>query len=347
MLAAVLRDFDRMEIEEVPTPSAAVGEVLVRIVACGICQTDYKAYRGIRRNVTFPTILGHEAAGTVESVGAGVTHVREGDAVIIMPSAFCGRCRWCREGLTHYCVAGYVAGGDGARDVRSGAFAEYEVIDGGSVFPKPPELSFDAAALTEPLAGAWKGTIGYSRLSVGEDVVVIGVGSIGLLVAMVARAAGAGTVIAVDISDYALENARRLAGAHTVNADKEDVRAAVYDMLPDGPDLIIEAAGPIEAVQSMLSLRRRGTRLNLFGITTPEQARFDAGEAHFLETRMDASFGVTPMAMQQAIRLMERGLVDPALTITHRFPLTQIGEAMAAMARADRNKVMVDVGGAA
>lgn len=346
MLGAVLKDFHSLELEDVPVPSVGIGEVLVRVIRCGICQTDYKAYRGIRRNVAFPTILGHEAAGIVEAVGEGVRHVRPGDEVIVMPSAFCGRCRWCSEGLTHYCESGYVAGGDGAPEVRDGAFAEYVVIDGGSIFPKPPDLSFDSAALTEPLAGAWKGAIGYSRLSVGEDVVVIGVGSIGLLVAMVARAAGAGVIVAVDVSEYALQSARRLVGAHTVNPNEVDARRAVYEILPEGPDLVIEAAGPIEAVQLMLSLRRRGTRLNLFGITTPEQAHFDGGEAHFLETRMDASFGVTPLAMTRAIRLMERGLVDPARTITHCFPLTQIREAMEVMARPDRNKVMIEVGDA-
>jgi propanol-preferring alcohol dehydrogenase len=103
MLAAVLRDFDRLELEELPTPEPGPGEALVRIRSCGFCATDFKAIRGIRRNVTFPLIPGHEPAGVVAAVGPLVTNVKVGDEVIIQPSGYCGLCRNCRLGMTHYC----------------------------------------------------------------------------------------------------------------------------------------------------------------------------------------------------------------------------------------------------
>jgi threonine dehydrogenase-like Zn-dependent dehydrogenase len=341
MLAAVLRDFNKLVLEDVPTPQPRADEVVVRIKACGICQTDYKAVIGRRRNVEFPAILGHEPAGVVAAVGSAVSQFKEGDEVIVAPSGFCGFCRFCRSGQHHYCTSAFTTGGDGPKDVRPGAFAEYMTTGASSIYLKPPQISWESAALTEPLAGAWKGLIHYSRMTVGDDVVVVGVGSIGLLAAMLAAKAGAGSVIAIDVSDYALRSASQLGATHAINGRERDPKEAVYEILPEGPDIVLEAAGPPEAVRLMFDLRRRGTRINLFGITTHETIGFDGGETHFLETRMDASFGVTPLAMTQSIRLQSRGLVDPGKTVTHRFALKDIHAAMEQMSRPDRNKVMI------
>lgn len=342
MRAAVLKDFNRLVLEDVPVPEPGEGEVVVRIRACGFCATDFKAIKGIRRNVGFPFIPGHEAAGTVARVGRGVHHFREGDDVIIQPSGFCGFCEHCRVGNSHYCAQAFTTGGDGPKDVWPGAFAEYMRTRETCLFAKPKTLSFDAAAITEPLSGAWKGTILYSEMKVGDDVVVIGVGSIGLLCLMVAKAAGAGRLVAVDTSEYALENARKLGATHGVNPAKGDAKAQVYGVMPDGPDLVVEAAGPIQAVKLMVDLRRRGTRWNVFGITTHETFELDGGMTHFLEGRMDASFGTTPLAMSRAIRLMERGLVDVEQIISHRIPLADIHQAVDVMAGPNHNKVIIN-----
>jgi threonine dehydrogenase-like Zn-dependent dehydrogenase len=243
--------------------------------------------------------------------------------------------------MTHYCEHAYTTGGDGPDDVRPGSFAEYTATGANTLFPKPAGLSFDAACQAEPVSGAWKGVIQHSELEVGDDAVIIGTGSIGMYCLMVARAAGAGNLIAVDISDHALEVAKRAGATHTVNPEKCDARAAIYEILPRGPDLVVEAAGPIAAVKLMVSLLRRGTRWNVFGITTHEPFELDGGLMHFLEARMDASFGTTPLAMEKAIRLMERGLVDPEHVISHRFPLAEIHRAVEVMASPERNKVII------
>lgn len=343
MLAAVLKDFNELVLEEVPTPTPGPGEVLVKIVSCGFCATDYKAIKGIRKNVTFPLIAGHEPAGIIAATGPGVKHFKEGDAVICQPSGYCGVCTNCRLGNTHYCDHAYTTGGDGPEDVRPGAFAEYMITGEECIFLKPENISFDAAALTEPLSGAWKGVIQKSNLQVGEDVVVIGTGGIGLLCMMVAKAAGAGRLIAVDASPFARNNARSIGGAtHVIDALSENVKEQIYDILPNGPDLIIEAAGPIEAVKLMTELRRRGTRWNVFGITTHEKFELDGGHTHFLEGRMDASFGTTPLAMQQAVSLMERNLVNPEKIISHRFSLSDIEQAIEIMGKPERNKVIIN-----
>ena len=343
MLAAVLRDFNKLELEAVPRPvPSAPGTVVVRIKSCGICQTDYKAIKGIRRNVTFPLIPGHEPSGVVADVGPGVTHFKPGDEVIVQPSGFCGFCPHCRVGNTHYCEHAFTTGGDGPEDVWAGAFAEYMLTKEGTLFRKPKNLSWDAAALTEPLSGAWKGVIQYSQMQVGDDVVIVGVGGIGLLCMMIAKAAGPGRLIAIDPSPIARANAKRLGATHVVDATDGKPKDRVYEILPGGPDLVVEAAGSIAAVKLMVDLRRRGTRWNVFGITTHEKFELDGGLTHFLEGRMDASFGTTSLAMQSAIRLIERGVVDPEEIISHRFPLSDFHKAMETMATPDRNKVIVN-----
>lgn len=342
MLVAVLKDFNNLVLEDIPIPDPGIGEVVVRIKSCGFCATDYKAIKGIRRNVTFPLIPGHEPSGVIAKVGLGVQHLHEGDPVIVQPSGFCGVCKYCRTGRSHYCEHAFTTGGDGPVDVRPGAFAEYMTTAATCCFRKPESCSFDAAALTEPLSGAWKGVVQYSQMEVGDDVVVIGVGGIGLLCLMVASAAGAGRLIAIDPSSYARHNAELLGATHTVDPTAGDPKKQVYDIIPDGPDLVVEAAGPIQAVELTRDLRRRGTKWNVFGITTHETFELDGGETHFMEGRMDASFGTNPLAMQKAIRLMETGLVDPEKIISHRFPLTEIEAAIDVMGQPERNKVIIN-----
>jgi len=339
MLAAVLKDFNQLELADVPMPKAGMDEVVIKVRACGICATDYKAIKGIRRNIRFPFIAGHEPSGVVTEVGSAVTAYKPGDEVVIAPSGFCGVCPHCRVGNTHYCRNAFTTGGDGVDDVWPGAFAEYMKTRGTSVYRKPANVSFEAAALTEPLSGAWKGLIQYSEMKLGDDVVIIGVGGIGLLCMMVARAAGAGRLIAIDSSDYARKNAMQLGATHAI--DPKNAIEAVKKIIPDGPDLVVEAAGPIEAVELTRDLRRRGTKWNIFGITTHEKFDLDGGLTHFLEGRMDASFGCTPLSMQKAIMLMERGLVDPGRIISHKFPLKDIHQALDVMGQPERNKVVI------
>ncbi len=342
MLAAVLEKFNKLELREVPEPEPEPGEVVVNIKSCGFCATDYKAIKGIRKNVEFPFIPGHEPSGIAFKTGAHVKGIKEGDEVIVQPTGFCGICKNCRAGNTHYCKGSFTTGGDGPEDVRPGAFAEYMKTDATALYHKPKQFSFDAAALTEPLSGAWKGVIQYSEMKLSDDVIIIGVGSIGLLCMMVAHAAGAGRLIAIDTSDFALKNAEKLGATHIINPQKEDAYKKVYEIIPDGPDVIVEAAGPIEAVKLMKKLLRRGTRWNVFGITTHEKFELDGGLTHFLEARMDASFGTTPLAMTKAIRLMETGLVDTEQIISHRFPLKDIHKAVELMGTPDRNKVIIN-----
>lgn len=225
--------------------------------------------------------------------------------------------------------------------IVDGALAEYVVVPEGSLYKKPKNISFEAAALTEPLADSYKGLIEYSQMKIGEDVVIIGAGGMGLLVTMIAERAGAGTIILIDIDDWKLDYAKKCGATHIINAKKVDAVKAVYNILPNGPDLSFETAGPLEAAELAFNLCRPGTRVNEFGVTTEGNFPASGVDIHFKEIRVDASFSVTPRVMQKSIQLMEKGLVDTKKIVTHTFPLADIKTAMETMEISERIKVMI------
>jgi threonine dehydrogenase-like Zn-dependent dehydrogenase len=223
MLAAVLHDFNDLRLEEIPLPEPKEqNTVVVRIKSCGICATDYKA-TGYPPQREFPLSLDTNRVGLSQPSDPG-SHFY-GDEVICQPRILC-YCEHCRAGNTHYCVNAFTTGGDGPKDVWPGAFAEYMLTKEQCLFKKPPALSFDAACLTEPLSGAWKGLIYSSQMQLGDDTVVIGTGSIGLMGVMVAKAAGAGTLIAIDTSPYARAQALALGATHAIDPSQEEPSSA-------------------------------------------------------------------------------------------------------------------------
>ncbi len=341
MLAAVLEGVRKMVLNDVPRPVPGRGEVIVRIKACGICLTDYSAYTGARTNWKSGQIVGHEMSGIIEEVGTGVNHFEPGDEVIVSPAIFCGECDYCKRGLQHYCPNGAVIGGEGFDNVLPGGFAEFVRAPVQTLYLKPPNVSFPAAALTEPLAGSYKGLISYTRLTVGEDVVIIGAGGMGLLLTQIAHAAGAGNLILIDIADYKLEYAKKCGATHTINSTRENPKKAVAAILPKGPDIVFEAAGALPAAELAFELCRRGTRINMFGVIVPGTIPVSPATIHFSETRMDASFSVTPSVMVKAVDLMRKRLVDTSRIITHQIPLNEIQKALDIMGTVERIKVVV------
>ena len=342
MKAAVLEGVKNLVVKEIPTPEATKDMALVRVKACGICMTDYKAFSGERTNVEFPTICGHEFSGVIEQVGENVRFFKPKDEIIASPVSNCGICEDCRAGKAQYCKNGAVIGGDGMDKIIDGAFAEYVLVPENSLYHKPKNITFDAAALTEPLAGSYKGMIEYSELKIAEDLVIIGAGSMGLLASMIAERAGAASIVMIDIVDWRLELSKKCGATHLINSQKTDALKAVYEILPDGPDIVFEAAGPLAAAQLAFDLCRRGTRVNEFGVTTEGTISISPADVHWKETRVDASFSVYPRVMQRSIRLMEKGFVDPNKIITHRFKLDDINEAMSTMKTPERVKIIIN-----
>jgi len=339
--AAVLEDFNKLVVKDVAEPHPKAGMVVIRVKSCGICLTDFKAYKGLRTNVRFPAILGHEFSGEIIDAGPGVQHFKIGDEVIVSPVSNCGICEWCRSGRAQYCENGSVIGGDGLENFMDGAFAEMVLVPESVLYHKPPNISFDVAALSEPLAGAYKGLIEYSGLKIAEDVVIIGAGSMGLLATMIADKAGAASIIVLDINDWRLEKACELGATHQININEGDPIREIYNIVPEGPDLVFEAAGALSAAKLAFDLCRRGSRINVFGVTTAGNIEISPAQIHWKETRVDASFSITPRTMTKSIRLQEKKIIDAGKIITHKFRLDEIIDAMELLADNNARRIKI------
>ena len=265
-----------MEVIEVPDPGP--GEVLVTVQACGVCHTDLH-YREGAINDDFPFLLGHEAAGTVEEVGDGVTNVAVGDFVVLNWRAVCGQCRSCLRGRPWYCFATHNAtqkmtldGAELSPALGIGAFAEKTLVAAGQatkVNPAaPPEVAGLIGCGVMAGLGAAMNTGGVSR---GDSVAVFGCGGVGDAAIAGSRLAGAHTIIAVDIDDRKLDIARNFGATHTVNSTNEDPIEAIRGLTGgNGVDVAIEAVGlPSTYEQAFYSRDLAGTVV-LVGVPNPE-----------------------------------------------------------------------------
>jgi alcohol dehydrogenase/S-(hydroxymethyl)glutathione dehydrogenase/alcohol dehydrogenase len=250
-LAAVFRDVGAlMSIEHVTLDPPGHTEVLVRISAVGLCRTDYHVIRGERRVAMRPMVLGHEAAGIVEAVGAEVGEIKRGDHVVLTFIPACGVCRWCRQGLHHLCAEGpritqgpQLDGTYRRRDREGvavgafcmiGAFAEYTVVDRASVVVIDKDIPLDLASLVACGVPAGVGAARYrAKVKPGESVLVVGCGGDGMNVVQGAHLCGASKIIAADIVSTKLDWAKEFGATHGVNAQGEELTRAVLE-LTDG-----------------------------------------------------------------------------------------------------------------
>jgi S-(hydroxymethyl)mycothiol dehydrogenase len=266
-------------LERVVVPDPGPGEAVVTVRACGVCHTDLH-YREGGITDDFPFLLGHEAAGVVESVGEGVTEVAPGDFVILNWRAVCGRCRACRRGRPWYCFSTHNAtqkmtledGTELTPALGIGAFVEKTLVHAGQCTKVDPAASPAAAGLlgcgVMAGLGAAVNTGGVTR---GDSVAVIGCGGVGNAAVLGARLAGAGTIVAVDVDDRKLEWARGLGATHTVNAREADVVEAVRELTGGfGADVVIEAVGRPETYEQAFYARDLAGTVVLVGVPTPD-----------------------------------------------------------------------------
>ena len=266
-------------LEDIIVPNPGPGEALIRVQACGVCHTDLH-YREGAINDDFPFLLGHEAAGVVESVGEGVMNVAEGDFVIIAWRAPCGNCRSCLRGRPWYCFASMNASqqmtlADGSPlspALGIGAFTELTLVHAGQAVKVDPAASAAAAGLigcgVMAGLGAAVNTGGVTR---GDSVAVFGCGGVGNAAVAGARLAGAHTIIAVDIDDRKLEWARDFGATHTVNASQSDPVEFIRDATGgNGVDVAIEAVGNPTTYEQAFFARDLAGTVVLVGVPSPE-----------------------------------------------------------------------------
>ena len=268
-----------VRVERILVPDPGPGEALVRVKACGVCHTDLH-YRDGGINDDFPFLLGHEAAGTVESVGDGVANVAPGDFVIIAWRSPCGTCRSCVRGRPWYCFGSRNASqpmtlADGtplSPALGIGAFTELTLVDAGQAVKVSPEARPEAAGLVGCGIMAGLGAaVNTGAVGRGDSVAVFGCGGVGDAAIAGSRLAGAHTIIAIDIDDRKLEWARQFGATHTINARSADPVEGVRALTGGyGVNVAIEAVGnPVTFEQAFYSRDHAGTVV-LVGVPTPE-----------------------------------------------------------------------------
>jgi Zn-dependent alcohol dehydrogenase len=351
MKAAVCYAFGQpLVVEEVDLEPPRAGEVNVRIAACGICHSDVHMIRG-EWGGDLPLVAGHEGAGIVEAVGAGVTSVTPGDHVVVSLLRSCGRCAYCLTGAPYMCAGSFASDTEGrlrnqrGERLRHGfgtaTFAEYAIVDQSQVVPVPSDLPLDCAALLA--CGVITGlgaVVNTAQIPVGSSVVVIGTGGVGLNAIQGAVLSGAATIIAVDRLDSKLQAARAFGATHTVNADERDAADAVRELTSKrGAEYVFVTVGSTAAVaQGLRMIGKLGT-LVIVGI--PEQ---DATIPLTVDTMVfkgsriiGSNMGSTRLSVDvpQLVKLYRQGRLKLDELITARYPLERINEAIESMERGE------------
>lgn len=329
MKAAVLRKFGQpLSIESVPIPDVGANDVLIKVKAVGICQSDLHLWHGSGAEVDkMPLIMGHECAGLIERVGASVKRVKPGDRVIMDYRITCGECYYCNAGKTNLC--------DSATDIganRDGGYAEYVAVPSRQVFPLPNEVTFEEGAITGcAVVTAYHAARRVANLQADETVAVIGIGGVGYHILKCARALGASRIIAVDVDDKKLARATRL-GAETINPGQESSDKLIKRITGnEGVDVAFEAIGLPRTVESAIKSVTRSGRAILVGVCT-QKIEITPWQDMMFATRIRNSgkeIQVKPSIdhlrtdLQEVLELVRRRKIDLSDSITHRLPLDE------------------------
>ena len=321
MKAALFKAPHVFTVTTVPLRKPEAGELLVRVDACGVCGTDVHIVEGTARS-TPPVVLGHEYAGVVEDAGPDAHSSHIGQRVAVDPNIACGRCFFCRRGLVHLCSNLRALGVD-----IDGGMAEYCIVPEGQVYAIPAGMQKETSAFIEPVSCAVHG-IDRANVKPGDTVIIVGGGTIGLLMLQLAKNAGAEKIIVLE----PLEQKRRIAaelGADVIlNPREADPKSAVYDISPVGADVVIECVGKVQTMQLALELARRGGTVEFFGVSpVGEVIPVEPNQVYFKELTIVGSY-VNPHTFDRSIALLNAGTVRTDLFQIDSFPLEGALEAL-------------------
>lgn len=314
------------------------GQVLVKVSACGVCGTDVHIYHGGKGSaeVAPPVILGHEFSGYIVKLGSGVTGLEVGQLITVDPNIYCGKCRPCRQGQKQMCHHMRAVGVN-----MDGGFADYCLVPYAQCVPVPQGTDPELAALAEPLACCLHG-IDRVGIRPGENVLVIGGGTIGQVMLQLARLAGAAKVVLSEPVALRRELALRLGANAAIDPIHEDLQQRLSELLSrDGADVVIECVGnPHTSAQAIDAAAGCG-RVMLFGVPNPDAVlQTKMHPIYQKELTIMGSF-VNPDTHSRAVALLSSGQLKLKELITHRFPVSQLEEAIKMQTGSESIKVLV------
>lgn len=349
MRAAVYRGVNDVRIETIPVPAIGPGEVLIKIHTCGICGTDLKKIHTGSHSA--PRVFGHEMSGTIAAVGEGVTDFAVGDRVMAYHHIPCGHCYYCRKQTFAQCETYRKVGCTAGFEPSGGGFAEYIrvmdwIVQGGLV-KIPDAIPFEQAAFIEPTNTCYK-AVQMLDLKPDETVLVIGQGSIGILLAALAVRTGA-TVLTSDLYPERHAIAAKFGLKHPVNAREDVIAIAKTATEGRGADVALLAGGGNALIKTAMDSVRPGGRVMLFAATQHGEAPFDPGAVCMDEKTLMGSYSAAVTINDAVAQMIFDGYAngfDLTQLISHRFPLEQAVEAidLASHPQADSMKIVIQPG---
>ena len=347
MKAAVYRGVNDVRLEEVPVPEIGRGEMLVRVHTCGICGTDLKKISTGSHSA--PRIFGHETSGVVAKVGEGVGEFNVGDRVMVFHHIPCRECYYCQHKTFAQCETYKKVGCTAGFEPSGGGFSEYVrvmdwIVQKGTV-RIPDGISFEQACFVEPVNTCMKG-IETLRLEPGETVLVIGQGPIGLILAVLAKRAGA-RVITSDLYPARLTIAKSFGLNVTIDASKADSGQTVRGMTEGrGADAVLLAVGGSGLIRPAMNATRPGGRVLLFAQTARGEATIDPAAVCVDEKALLGSYSASVDLQEESVRFVMNHEMDLERLISHRFPLERSAEALAlaAQPQPDSMKIAIQPG---
>jgi 2-desacetyl-2-hydroxyethyl bacteriochlorophyllide A dehydrogenase len=336
MRAAVVHEPGRVSVDAVEMPTCGSTDVVIRVKACGICGTDLRIEAGEFLAV-YPVTPGHEFSGTVVEVGSQVKHVRPGEPVAVNPNLPCRQCAYCRRGKVHLCEHPTACGVNFA-----GGFAQYCRVPAELAVRVPDGLTMELAAMMEPVSCCLHG-MDLAGVVPGDQVVVLGGGSIGLIMLQLARVAGAAQVLVSEPQAAKRALAHELGACATVDptAGPEALREGVEEHMPGGADVVIEAAGVAATSEAALAPARRGGTVLFFGVNAKQlELPLSPYDVYHRELTIRGAF-TNPLTDTRALALLAAGRLRVAPLISHRFPLAEVREGLAAVRAGETVKALV------
>jgi L-iditol 2-dehydrogenase len=351
MQAAVYRDIDVVRPETIPVPEIGAGELLIRIDTCGVCGTDLKKIHTGSHSA--PRVFGHEMAGTVAAVGAGVSSFAVGERVMAFHHIPCGSCFYCRKQTFAQCETYKKVGTTAGFAAAGGGFAEYIrvmdwIVATGGVVRIPDDIPFEQAAFIEPVNTCYK-AIRLLNLEADDTVLVVGQGSIGVILAALAHRTGA-TVLTSDLYPERHAIAAQFGLTHPIDARGDVVGAAKAATEGRGADVVLVAVGADALIAMAMDAVRPGGRVMLFASTQHGTAPFDPAAVCMDEKTLMGSYSASVAIQQVGIDLVFSGYRDGTLDLTklisHRFSLDECAEAihLASNPKPDSMKIVMKPG---